>query len=136
VGGRDGAGVCPAAAALSCTTAAQASAQAINPDEPGGLLLSVLAVLAWFWWTACKNAKSPSRGASGLRTRRSAVPRWQLALRKLKLRRDDMQRARFYANSRSNTPLRRRPPGRLGLAAGRPVVDVTLVEQTVLPFRS
>jgi hypothetical protein len=106
--------------------------------SPEGLLLILLAALAWFWWDSLQKREI------ALTTARLACERagvqfldGSVALRKLKLRRDDMQRAHFYREFafEYSTQGDDRQAGWVWLLGAR-VVDVTLVEQNVVPFRS
>jgi hypothetical protein len=106
--------------------------------SPEGLLLILLAALAWFWWDSLQKREI------ALTTARLACERagvqfldGSVALRKLKLRRDEMQRARFYREFvfEYSTQGDDRQAGWVWLLGAR-VVDVTLVEQNVVPFRS
>lgn len=103
------------------------------------LLLALLAALAWFWWDSLQKREI------ALITARLACERAgvqfldaSVALRKLKLRRDSNQRARFYREYAFEYSIEGddRQPGRLWLLGGG-VVNVTLVEQNnVVPFNS
>ncbi len=104
-----------------------------------GLLLLLLAALAWFFWDGLQKREI------ALTTARLACERAgvqfldaSVALRKLKLRRDSNQRARFYREYvfEYSTQGDDRQHGWVWLLGGR-VVDVTLVEQNnVVPFDS
>jgi len=104
-----------------------------------GLLLILLAALAWFWWDSLQKREI------ALTTARLACERAgvqfldaSVALRKLKLRRDSDQRVRFYREYafEYSTQGDDRQPGWVWLLGVR-VVNVTLVEQNnVVPFRS
>jgi len=104
-----------------------------------GLLLILLAALAWFWWDSLQKREI------ALTTARLACERAgvqfldaSVALRKLKLRRDSDQRACFYREYafEYSTQGDDRQPGWVWLLGVR-VVNVTLVEQNnVVPFRS
>jgi hypothetical protein len=103
-----------------------------------GLLLLVLAGSAWFWWDSLQK-REIALAAARLACERAGVQFLDASveLRKLRLRRDDMQRARFYREFafEYSTQGDDRQPGWVSLL-GRRVVDVTLVEQNVVPFRS
>lgn len=104
-----------------------------------GLLLVVLATLAWFWWDglqkreiALARARQACEGA-GVQFLDGSV-----ALRKIRLRRDAQQRARLYREFvfEYSTAGDDRQPGWIWLLGGQ-VVNVTLVEQNhVVPFHS
>lgn len=104
-----------------------------------GLLLILLAILVWFWWDSLQKREI------ALTTARMACERAgvqfldaSVALRKLKLRRDSNQRARFYREYafEYSTVGDDRQPGWVWLLGAR-VVDVILVEQNnVVPFNS
>ena len=107
--------------------------------SPEGLLLLLLAGLAWFWWDGLQKREIALAAArlacdkAGLQFLDASV-----ALRKLRLRRDEMQRARFYREYafEFSTQGDDRQPGRVWLLGPR-VTSVTLLEQgNVLPIRS
>lgn len=103
-----------------------------------GLLLLLLGALAWFWWDGLRKreiALATARQAceqAGVQFLDASV-----ALRKLRLRRDSDQRAHFHREYgfEYSTEGDDRQVGRVWLLGGR-VVNVTLVEQNVVPLRS
>jgi hypothetical protein len=106
--------------------------------SPEGVLLLLLAALAWFWWDSLQK-REIALASARLACERAGVQFLDasVALRKLKLRRDEMQRARFYREYafEYSTQGDDRQPGWVWLLGER-VVNVTLVEQNVVPFRS
>ena len=102
------------------------------------LLLLLLAALAWFWWDGLQK-REIALAAARLACERAGVQFLDasVALRKIRLRRDDMQRARFYREYafEYSTQGDDRQPGWVWLLGPR-VVNVTLVEQNVVPLRS
>jgi hypothetical protein len=106
--------------------------------SPEGLLLLFLAALAWFWWDSLQK-REIALATARLACERAGVQFLDgtVALRKLRLRRDDMQRARWHREYafEYSTQGDDRQPGWIWLLGER-VVNVTLVEQNVVPFRS
>jgi hypothetical protein len=106
--------------------------------SPEGLLLLLLAALAWFWWDSLQK-REIALAAARLECERAGVQflDGSVALRKLKLRRDEMQRARLYREFafEYSTQGDDRQSGRVWLLGAR-VVNVVLIEQNVVPFRS
>ena len=106
--------------------------------SPEGLLLLLLAALAWFWWDSLQKreiALASARQAcehAGVQFLDASV-----ALRKIRLRRDSDQRARLHREYgfEYSTEGDDRQTGRVWLLGGR-VVDVILVEQNVASFRA
>ena len=104
--------------------------------SPEGLLLLLLGVLAWFWWDSLQKREIALTSAR-LACDRAGVQflDGSVALRRLKLRRDEERRARFYRefafeySSQGDD----RQAGRVWLLGAR-VVNVVLVEQNVVPF--
>ena len=106
--------------------------------SPEGLLLILLAALVWFWWDSLQK-REIALARARLECERAGVQflDGSVALRKLKLRRDEMQRARFYREFafEYSTQGDDRQSGRVWLLGAR-VVNVILIEQNVVPFRS
>jgi hypothetical protein len=106
--------------------------------SPETLLLLLLAGLAWFWWDSLQ--KREIALAAARRACESAGVQFldaSVALRKLRVRRDAMQRARFYREYafEYSTQGDDRQPGWVWLLGPR-VVNVTLMEQgNVVSFR-
>ena len=102
--------------------------------SPEGLLLLLLAALAWFWWDGLQK-REIALAAARLACERAGVQFLDasVALRKLRLRRDDMQRARFHREFAFEYSIQGddRQPGRVWLLGAR-VTDVTLLEHTPL----
>jgi len=106
-----------------------------------GLLLTLLAALTWFWWDSLQK-REIALARARLACEQAGVQFLDasVALRKLKLRRDSMQRARFYREYafEYSTQGDDRQPGRVWLLGAR-VTDVTLLEHTpsanVVPLR-
>lgn len=103
-----------------------------------GLLLLLFAALAWFWWDGLQKREI------ALATARQACERAGLqfldasvALRKIRLRRDADQRVRIHREYgfEYSTEGDDRQPGWVWLLGAR-VVNVTLVEQNVVPLHS
>lgn len=106
--------------------------------SPEGLILLLLALLVWFWWDGLQK-REIALVAARLACERSGVQFLDasVALRKLRLRRDSEQRARFYReySFEYSSEGDDRQPGWVWLLGPR-VVGVTLVEQNVVPFNS
>lgn len=103
-----------------------------------GLLLILLAALAWFWWDGLQKREI------ALATARQACERAgvqfldaSVVLRRLRLRRDAEQRARLYREYgfEYSTEGDDRQPGWVWLLGER-VLNVTLMEQNVVSLRS
>ncbi len=102
-----------------------------------GLLLLLLAALAWFWWDGLRKREL------ALVTARQACEQAgvqfldaSVALRKLRLRRDGEQRVRFHREYgfEYSTEGDDRQVGRLWLLGDR-VTNVTLIERNVVSLR-
>jgi hypothetical protein len=98
--------------------------------SPEALLILALAVLAWFWWDSLQK-REIALAAARLASDKAGVQFLDasVALRKLSLRRDDNQRARFYREYAFEYSVEGddRQQGRIWLLGPR-VVSVTLLE--------
>ncbi|MDO9226493.1 MAG: DUF3301 domain-containing protein [Pseudomonadota bacterium] len=103
-----------------------------------GWLLILFAALAWFWWDSLQK-REIALAAARQACERAGVQFLDasVALRKLRLRRDAEQRARFYREYvfEYSTEGDDRQPGWVWLLGAR-VVNVTMVEQNGVPMRS
>ncbi len=101
--------------------------------SPEVLLLLLLAALAWFWWDGLQK-REIALDSARLACERAGVQFLDasVALRRLRLRRDDMQRASFYREFafEYSTQGDDRQSGHIWLL-GRRVVDVVLVERSI-----